>query len=89
MPTYEYECLDCGRHFEKFHSMTHAPELLCPECGGPAKRLIVSGAAVLLKGKATAEQAESGPARTPCGRSSTCCGRETRCDDAPCGSRNH
>ena len=35
MPTYEYQCLECGEKFEKFvRSMNSPPEIECPECGG-------------------------------------------------------
>jgi putative FmdB family regulatory protein len=35
MPIYEYTCEDCAAQFEKFvRSMTSAPEVRCPNCGG-------------------------------------------------------
>lgn len=56
MPTYDYECTDCGRKFEVFQSIT--AKLLrkiktdCAKCKNqaPVKRLIGTGAAVLFKG---------------------------------------
>ena len=33
MPTYEYECPDCGHAFELFQSMTAKVKRTCPECG--------------------------------------------------------
>ena len=50
MPTYEYECKNCGHRFEAFQSMTAEPLSECPECSGPLKRLIGAGAALLFKG---------------------------------------
>jgi putative FmdB family regulatory protein len=50
MPTYDYECLSCGHRFERFHSMTAEPESQCPECGGPVKKLIGTGAGILFRG---------------------------------------
>lgn len=50
MPTYEYECLDGGHHFEEFQSITEPPLTECPECGGRARRLIGAGAGILFKG---------------------------------------
>ena len=51
MPTYEYECPDCGHAFELFQSMTAKVKRTCPECGSrKLKRLIGTGGAVLFKG---------------------------------------
>ena len=50
MPTYEYECPDCGHAFELFQSMTAKVKRTCPECGSRnLKRLIGTGGAVLFK----------------------------------------
>jgi len=50
MPTYEYECLKCGHHFEKFQSMTDEPVKRCPECRCKVKRLLGIGAGIIFKG---------------------------------------
>jgi putative FmdB family regulatory protein len=51
MPTYEYECSNCGNKFEKFQSITAAPIKKCPVCGkNTAKRLIGMGAGLIFKG---------------------------------------
>ena len=50
MPTYEYKCLDCKKHFDLFQSMTEAPKRKCPTCGGKVQRLIGSGAGIIFKG---------------------------------------
>lgn len=50
MPTYEYRCLDCGKHFEIFQMISEPPVEQCPECGGRAQRLISAGAGLLFKG---------------------------------------
>ncbi|QSH41269.1 zinc ribbon domain-containing protein [Lentisphaerota bacterium ZTH] len=51
MPTYDYECSACSKHFEFFQGMKDEPLKLCPECGEPAlKRLIGTGAGILFKG---------------------------------------
>lgn len=51
MPTYEYECGNCGHGFEIFQSITESPKKKCPACGKmKAKRLIGSGSALIFKG---------------------------------------
>ena len=51
MPTYEYECSDCGHTFERFQRMSDKPQRKCPSCGTlKAKRLLGTGAAVIFKG---------------------------------------
>lgn len=50
MPTYEYECNDCGERLEKFQKMSDAPLKECPACKGELRRLISSGAGVIFKG---------------------------------------
>jgi len=34
MPIYEYQCQNCGRHFEKRQSVTEEPLSECKKCGG-------------------------------------------------------
>ncbi len=50
MPTYDYECENCRYTFEKFQSITEQPIKKCPECGGPVRRLIGPGAALIFRG---------------------------------------
>jgi putative FmdB family regulatory protein len=51
MPTYDYECHECGHTFEKFQSITASPIKVCPSCGKrKVKRLIGAGAGVIFKG---------------------------------------
>lgn len=50
MPTYEYECLECGVDFEAFQKMSDDVLKECPKCKGRVKRLISSGAGVIFKG---------------------------------------
>jgi putative FmdB family regulatory protein len=51
MPTYEYQCADCGFEFEKFQSMTARALRKCPRCGKQSlHRLIGAGAGVIFKG---------------------------------------
>ena len=51
MPTYEYECQECGYHFEEYQSITAKPLKLCPQCKKrKLQRLIGAGAGVIFKG---------------------------------------
>jgi len=40
MPTYEYECKECGIIFERFQHFSEEPIKTCPECNGAVHRLI-------------------------------------------------
>ena len=51
MPTYDYECRECGHLWELFQQMKDNPKRKCPECGRlRAKRLIGPGAGIIFKG---------------------------------------
>jgi putative FmdB family regulatory protein len=50
MPTYEYECGQCGKHFDYFHSMSEPPKAVCEECGGALTKLLSPGAGLIFKG---------------------------------------
>ncbi|MCP4713247.1 MAG: zinc ribbon domain-containing protein [Planctomycetes bacterium] len=52
MPTYEYQCSECGYAFEEFQSITAPAIRRCPECSkNKVQRLIGCGSAVIFKGK--------------------------------------
>ena len=50
MPTYEYECKDCGDLSEHFKSMSESPKTKCEKCGGKIIRLVGAGAGLIFKG---------------------------------------
>lgn len=50
MPTYDYECTECGHTFEYFQAMSDEPLSVCPSCGGKVKRLIGGGMGIIFKG---------------------------------------
>ena len=51
MPTYEYQCENCGHEFEKFQSITSNPLKKCPECKKmKLNRLIGIGGGIIFKG---------------------------------------
>lgn len=63
MPTYEYECLKCGRVFDVFqpitakhlkyikHKVLVSDKAIKPNCKGKVKRLISGGGGIIFKGK--------------------------------------
>lgn len=50
MPTYEYECVNCGHRFELFQKITDNPIDKCPKCKEKVIRLIGSGGGIIFKG---------------------------------------
>lgn len=50
MPTYEYECTDCGHRFEKFQVISAPVLKRCPKCRHKLRRLIGTGAGLIFKG---------------------------------------
>jgi len=51
MPTYQYECENCGHDLEIFQSMLEKRLRKCPQCGQlKLHRLIGIGAGVIFKG---------------------------------------
>lgn len=51
MPTYSYECDNCGHKFDLFQKITADPEKKCPNCNQDSlRRLIGAGAGIIFKG---------------------------------------
>lgn len=51
MPTYDYECDECGHVFELFQAISEPVKRKCPSCGKlRLRRLFGTGAAVVFKG---------------------------------------
>jgi putative FmdB family regulatory protein len=49
MPIYEYQCRQCGLHFDRFQRMTDAPVQVCPQCSGQVFR-VMQPVGVVFKG---------------------------------------
>lgn len=84
MPTYEYQCLSCGKRHEVQQAISDESLTQCPECGGQVKRLITGGGGFIMKGGGAAggKRSSGGCSLETTGR--TCCGRDQRCDKPPC-----
>jgi len=50
VPTYTYQCKDCGHSFDLFHGISAAPRVKCEKCNGKCTRLIGTGAGIIFKG---------------------------------------
>jgi len=50
MPIYEYRCESCGHDMEVLQKMSDEPLTVCPECGKPALKKLISAGGFILKG---------------------------------------
>ena len=50
MPTYEYRCNQCGKHFEVFKSINDESIPECPYCGSTNVTRLISATNFILKG---------------------------------------
>jgi putative FmdB family regulatory protein len=51
MPTYQYQCKNCGNEFEEFQSITEPPLVHCPKCNTDnLARVMGSGVNLIFKG---------------------------------------
>ena len=49
MPTYEYECQECGHRFEVFQRIADDPISACGKCSGKVRKVILP-VGILFKG---------------------------------------
>ncbi len=50
MPTYEYECTECGHNFELVQKFSDQPVTQCQECRGRVRK-VIHPAGIIFKGK--------------------------------------
>jgi len=50
MPFYEYECQKCGHQLEAMQKFSERPLRICPDCGKPALKKLISSPVFRLKG---------------------------------------
>jgi len=84
MPTYDYQCNECGLSFERKQSMAETPLTNCPECGGEVHRLISGGAGFIIKGAGRHQAVRNKGGCSFEDSGTTCCGRSQRCDTPSC-----
>lgn len=51
MPTYTYQCENCGIRFDQYQKFSEDPLTICPECGEPALRKVYQPVGIVFKGK--------------------------------------
>ena len=91
MPTYDYECGECGHRWELFQQMSENRKRKCPECGRlKARRLIGPGAGIIFKGSGfyqTDYRSDSYKAEAKKDTDSgDCSGNPTSCSGPSCAS---
>ncbi|MGC8839108.1 MAG: FmdB family zinc ribbon protein [Anaerolineae bacterium] len=66
MPTYQYECEECGLVFERRQHFNDAPLKRCPECQGPVHR-VFQPVGIIFKGSGfyVTDHRASSPTATP------------------------
>ena len=50
MPIYEYRCLECNHQEEHLQKISEPPLTVCPSCGKPSYKKLLSAAGFQLKG---------------------------------------
>lgn len=70
MPTYDYRCTACDAAFEIQQSIS-APEPECPDCGAPARKVILRTPA--MHGFAAAGRKAAVRSLPECGKGCRCC----------------
>jgi putative FmdB family regulatory protein len=77
MLAYEYQCRQCGHHFEALQNITDAPVETCPQCDGAVERVISGGSGFVFKEQRPA--ASVNKAQVPCCGSQGGCANPKRC----------
>ncbi len=65
MPFYEYQCQACDHHVEVLQKISEAPLTVCPACGQPSLKRLVSPAGFRLKGTGWYETDFKGHGKKP------------------------
>jgi putative FmdB family regulatory protein len=76
MPIYEYRCDACGHQEEHLQKVSEAPLSVCPACGKPEYRKLLSAAGFQLKGTGWYATDFKGGSKKPADKKS-----ETKSDD--------
>jgi putative FmdB family regulatory protein len=82
MPTYEYTCRDCGHTFDIVQKMTDEPLTVCPECGGPLRK-VFAVPAISFKGSGFYATDHGKKAKRPSETSEKADKKDTKKESAP------
>jgi putative FmdB family regulatory protein len=66
MPTYTYQCDNCGVRFDRHQKFSEKPLTVCPECSEKALRKVFTPVGIVFKGSgfyATDHRSPSGASR--------------------------
>lgn len=84
MPTYEYECRECGHQFETRQSINEPALTKCPECKGDVRRMVSGGSGFIMKASGASRRDQiKGCSLEETGK--TCCGASQKCGQSHCG----
>ena len=88
MPTYVYECKDCGHRFELFQSFSADALRTCPECRQDALRKVLFPAGVVFKGSGFYVNDSRGPRPKTSATDSKSGDGKKKADEKPSASSN-
>jgi putative FmdB family regulatory protein len=90
MPTYEYECKNCGHTFDAFQRMSDPPLTTCPQCGQALRRLINGGSGIIFKGSGFYVTDKHGGSASTASPAKPAAGEEKQASgDTPAASAEH
>ncbi|MFD7457520.1 MULTISPECIES: FmdB family zinc ribbon protein [unclassified Streptomyces] len=87
MPTYQYQCTECGEGLEAVQKFTDDALTECPNCGGRLKK-VFSAVGIVFKGSgfyrndSRGSSSSSSPASSKSSSSSTSSSSESKSSDA-------
>ncbi|MER7933979.1 MULTISPECIES: FmdB family zinc ribbon protein [unclassified Streptomyces] len=91
MPTYQYQCTECGEGLEAVQKFTDDALTECPNCGGRLKK-VFSAVGIVFKGSgfyrndSRGSSSSSSPASKPSGSGSSSTSSETKSSSASSSS---
>ncbi|MFF5859519.1 FmdB family zinc ribbon protein [Streptomyces sp. NPDC012751] len=91
MPTYQYQCTECGQGLEAVQKFTDDALTVCPNCGGRLKK-VFSAVGIVFKGSgfyrndSRGSTSSSTPASKPAGSSSDAKSSDSKTSDSKTSS---
>ena len=81
MPLYDYQCNQCGHRFEVRQGIKEDPLTVCPQCGGPVRR-VIHPVGIVFKGSGfyITDSRKASSATTPAGSGSGASGDSAGAD---------